>query len=157
MLSTGCIRSHEQQVAMLGSAAGIDPVKFPRRYAKLMARKGKTLDIEIMSRRQIQAVQDEEKMTRVRELAKTHCITEVEKLTGISRKRLVSLAEEHEITFPEGRGRAHLARYEVHAAKLRAYLAIGLTRREAIKASELDPRIFKKVCQQFEIQFPETR
>lgn len=23
MLSTGCIRSHEQQVAMLGSAAGI--------------------------------------------------------------------------------------------------------------------------------------
>ncbi|CAN7661045.1 hypothetical protein LJR232_005019 [Aquipseudomonas alcaligenes] len=157
MLSTGCIRSHEQQVAMLGSAVGIDPERFPRRYELAKAR-GELKELERAERERTKqekrAEEDRSLVAEVRKLAKSYHNAEVARLLGIERKRLARLAEEYGICFPDGRTGQLLIKHEVHAEKLKAYLAIGLTKHEARRASGLSFGMFKRVCARFDINFP---
>lgn len=164
MLSTGCIRNHQQQVAMLGSASGIDPLRFPRRYALAKARgelkkhlKALALADGKMTPQERRYEEAMEKLELIRELAQRYSVSGVAKAVGIDRKRLALFALDHEIEFQDGRNTDHLERYEVHREKLEAYLAIGLTRLEARRASRLTDGVFLRVCKHFNLQFPEKR
>ncbi|GJN50807.1 hypothetical protein [Pseudomonas tohonis] len=164
MLSTGCIRNHQQQVAMLGSAAGIDPERFPRRYALAKARGElkKYLKDQSLADRQPtpQERRYEEamaKLPKIRELAQRYAVSTVAEMVGIDRKRLALFALDHGIEFQDGRNKEHLERYAVYGEKLQAYLAIGMTRLEARRASRLTDGVFLRVCKHFNIVFPEKR
>ncbi len=162
MLSTGCIRNHQQQVAMLGSAAGIDPERFPRRYALAKARGELKKHLKDLADRQPtqQERRYEEtmaKLPRIRELAAHYTLTTVAEKVGIDRRRLSLFAQDHGIEFQDGRNTSRLERYEVYREKLEAYLAIGLTRLEARRASRLTDGVFLRVCKHFNLKFPEKR
>lgn len=91
--------SHAEQQAMLGSAAALDPVKFPRRAALAKARE-KHLPRPVMATQQAQR----DRITPiVAELAKTMSISQVEKETGHSRTLLQRIAAENGFAFAQMR------------------------------------------------------
>lgn len=164
MLSTSCIRSHEQQVAMLGSASGIDPERFPRRYALAKARGELKKHLKALALADRQPTPQERrheeamaKLPMIRELAASYTLTTVAEKVGIDRRRLALFAQDHGIEFQDGRNTHHLERYKAYGEKLQAYLAIGLTRLEARRASRLTDGVFHRVCKHFNLQFPEKR
>lgn len=149
---------------MLGSAAGIDPDRFPRRYALAKARGELKKHLKDQSLADRQPTPQERryeeamaKLPKIRELAARYTVTTVAEMVGIDRKRLALFALDHGIEFQDGRNNSHLERYKVHREKLQAYLAIGLTRLEARRASRLTDGVFLRVCKHFNIVFPEKR
>jgi hypothetical protein len=93
-------RSHAEQLAAVGSAVGIDPEKFPRRYALMNAR-GKVPSL--MPKKPTTADRQREVRERIlpiaRELAKTMHLAEAARQLKVSTNILARLAEEHGFSF----------------------------------------------------------
>ncbi|MNF77228.1 hypothetical protein D3C84_593680 [compost metagenome] len=93
-------RSHAEQLAAVGSAVGVDPKKFPRRYALMRAR-GKVpspiQDEPTIAERQREL--RERILPEVRELAKTMYLAEAARHINVSTRILARLAEEHGFSF----------------------------------------------------------
>lgn len=90
--------SHAEQQALLGSATQLDPHKHPRRYAALQAKQkirqgtGQTLlERQRAARDQV--------VPKIRELAKTMCVTEVAREVGLHRKQVAQIGEEYFFEF----------------------------------------------------------
>ncbi|WP_330114107.1 hypothetical protein SA496_15680 [Pseudomonas sp. JS3066] len=95
---------------------------------------------------------------QVRELAETLNISQIAAKLGVSRRMLDTIGRDFNITFkpaPTGAQLAAMARDKVFAERLGAFLKIGLTRRQALMASELDYRVFNRICKTYGLQFPE--
>ncbi|WP_036997132.1 hypothetical protein [Metapseudomonas resinovorans] len=96
---------------------------------------------------------------QVRVLAETLNISQIAARLGVSRRMLDTIGREFKITFkpaPTGAQLAAMARDKVFAERLGAFLKIGLTRRQALLRSELDYRVFNRVCKTYGLQFPES-
>lgn len=98
MIQSPHFRSHAEQQAVLGCAAALDPVKFPRRYAQFIAQ-GKNRPVtrghgDKFRRERAELAEG------IRELAATMTIDEAAETTGIDRKHLRLIADENGIVFP---------------------------------------------------------
>lgn len=157
MLSSSVIKNHADQVALLGSASNIDPVKFPRRYELAMQRQ--QFDAERKKPRKVTTLerQRQDRMSllkEARQLARTCTATKAAEIMGITRHRLVRLAEDYHIVFLPSRTETRAERDAASAERIRAFLAIGLTRRQAVMRLGLGYRVFKRVCDSHGIHYP---
>ncbi|MCY1300429.1 hypothetical protein D9M70_499920 [compost metagenome] len=96
---------------------------------------------------------------QVRVLAETLNISQIAARLGVSRRMLDTIGRDFHITYkpaPTGAQLAAMARDKVFAERIGAFLKIGLTRRQALLRSELDYRVFNRVCKVYDLQFPAT-
>lgn len=97
---------------------------------------------------------------QVRELAKTLNISQIAARLGVSRRMLDTIGRDYQITYkpaPTGAQLAAMERDRVFAERLKAFHAIGLTKREACMRSGLGYAIFNRVCKAYGLQFPKSR
>ncbi|WJN60902.1 hypothetical protein [Pseudomonas sp. SO81] len=97
MIQQPHFRSHADQLAALGSAAQLDPAKYPRRAALARAR-----EKQMATRRghgdKFRQARDE-LASGIKMQATTMTLAEISRATGIDRKRLNLIAEENGFTF----------------------------------------------------------
>lgn len=157
MISMAGFSSHEQQRKALGCAAELDPRKYPRRYQLAMARGAVICDGIEQAEQESRVLSPEQLVEEMRLLARDHCQVEAAKVLGIQRTRLRIIAKREGIEFPDGRQDRHLREDAIKAKKLKAYLAVGLIRSEAVRASGLSRRVFRRICEAYGIEFPTSR
>ncbi|MFG5864441.1 hypothetical protein [Metapseudomonas sp. CR1201] len=94
---------------------------------------------------------------QVRELAKTLNISQIAARLGVSRRMLDTIGRDFQITFkaaPTGAQLAAMERDRIFADRLRAFLDIGLTKRQACMRSGMGYKIFNRVCKAYGLSFP---
>ena len=93
----------------------------------------------------------------VRELAQTLNISQIATRLGVSRRMLETIGRDYHSTFkpaPTGAQLAAMERDRVFAERIKAFIAIGLTKRQACMRSGLGYKIFLRVCKAYDLQFP---
>lgn len=97
---------------------------------------------------------------QIRELAKTVGVSEAERITGHSRRKLSYMADKHGFEFKDdsaknwGKGRLLTAdQLQKHAERLRAFRDIGLSRKQAATKAGIAYRTFQRICDEFDISF----
>lgn len=99
MLKQPSFTSHAQQQALLGCATNIDPDKHPRRFAAIQAKRKAQAKTEKMSLHEKQRLLRDQLAPKVKELAKTMCISEVARELGACRRMIARIGEEHFFDF----------------------------------------------------------
>lgn len=159
MLSSSVIRNHSDQVALLGSATTIDPIKFPRRYELAMQRQ--KFDSERKKPKKVTTLerQRHDRMGLLKEarlLSRDHTLTQAAEVMGVQRCRLARIAEDYNLQFLPGRNEVRAELFAAAAERIRAFLAIGITRRQAIMRLGLGYRTFGRVCKAHDIDYPDS-
>lgn len=96
-----------------------------------------------------------EQITSVKAMAETMRIGEVSDKTGISLRRLRSMAETHEFAFTPGPGHKHTpAELAAMAERIRACRDMGVPRSKTAVALSISYDTFQRVCAEFGIEFP---
>ncbi|QEY62512.1 hypothetical protein FXN65_10650 [Metapseudomonas lalkuanensis] len=112
---------------------------------------------EYMDREGRREAKRKELAPQVRELAKTLNISQIAARLGVSRRMLDTIGRDFQITFkpaPTGAQLAAMERDRVLADRLLAFIAIGLTKRQACMRSGMGYKIFNRVCKAYGLQFP---
>ena len=107
----------------------------------------------------------EKLVDQVRELSTTHTQVEVAAAVGISRKAIYNIAKEHDITFqrPTRGGANDSARLEQVAARdarlverIRAFLELGITRRQCCGRLAIGNKAFERIIKAHGIDYPKA-
>ena len=105
-------------------------------------------------------------LERIREMAPTHTQAEVVEALGISRRTLYNIAQAHNLTF---KGAAHgrltgkdreqdlEARDAKFAERIRAFLELGITRRQACGRLGIADKTFERIIADHGIDYPKAR
>ncbi|MGQ7814618.1 hypothetical protein ACUTAH_02895 [Metapseudomonas furukawaii] len=112
---------------------------------------------EYMDREGLREAKRKELAPQVRELAKTLNMSQIAAKLGVSRRMLDTIGRDYQITFkpaPTGAQLAAMERDRIFADRLRAFIAIGLTKRQACMRSGMGYKIFNRVCKAYGLQFP---
>ncbi|MDH4566147.1 hypothetical protein E8E95_05600 [Pseudomonas sp. BN414] len=94
----------------------------------------------------------------VRELAKTTNARQIAIRLGIGLTTLRTIGREYDIVFIPAKSSSQVAaenRDRAFAERLRAFLKIGLTKRQACMRSGIGYRAFNRVCKAFNLHFPD--
>lgn len=103
---------------------------------------------------------------QVRELSSTHTQVEVAAAIGISRKAIYNIAKEHDITFQRPtRGGANDAlrkeqadaRDAKYAERIRAFLELGISRRQCCGKLAIGNKAFERIIAAHGIDYPKAR
>jgi DNA invertase Pin-like site-specific DNA recombinase len=105
-------------------------------------------------------------LERIREMAPTHTQAEVVEALGISRRTLYNIAQAHNLTF-KGAARGRLtgkdreqdleARDAKFAERIRAFLELGITRRQACGRLGIANKTFERIIADHGIDYPKAR
>ena len=105
-------------------------------------------------------------LERIREMAPTHTQAEVVEALGISRRTLYNIAQAHNLTF-KGAARGRLtgkdreqdleARDAKFAERIRAFLELGITRRQACGRLGIANKTFERIIADHGIEYPKAR
>jgi DNA invertase Pin-like site-specific DNA recombinase len=105
-------------------------------------------------------------LERIREMAPTHTQAEVVEALGISRRTLYNIAQAHNLTF-RGAARGRLtgkdreqdleARDAKFAERIRAFLELGITRRQACGRLGIANKTFERIIADHGIDYPKAR
>lgn len=107
----------------------------------------------------------EKLVDQVRGLSTTHTQVEVAAAVGISRKAIYNIAKEHDITFqrPTRGGANDSARLEQVAARdarlaerIRAFLELGITRRQCCGRLAIGNKAFERIINAHGIDYPKA-
>ncbi len=107
----------------------------------------------------------EKLVDQVRGLSTTHTQVEVAAAVGISRKAIYNIAKEHDITFqrPTRGGANDSARLEQVAARdarlverIRAFLELGITRRQCCGRLAIGNKAFERIIKAHGIDYPKA-
>lgn len=107
----------------------------------------------------------EKLVDQVRGLSSTHTQVEVAAAVGISRKAIYNIAKEHDITFqrPTRGGANDSARLEQVAARdarlaerIRAFLELGITRRQCCGRLAIGNKAFERIINAHGIDYPKA-
>ena len=107
----------------------------------------------------------EKLLDQVRGLSTTHTQVEVAAAVGISRKAIYNIAKEHDITFqrPTRGGANDSARLEQVAARdarlverIRAFLELGITRRQCCGRLAIGNKAFERIIKAHGIDYPKA-
>ncbi|MEN5136129.1 MULTISPECIES: hypothetical protein [unclassified Pseudomonas] len=116
-----------------------------------------------------QDIRNQERMKqieKIREMAPTHTKAEVVDALGISRRTLYNIAQAHNLTFKDaarGRmtGKDREEQLEVRDAKfadrIRAFLKLGITRRQACGRLGIANKTFERIIANHGIDYPKAR
>lgn len=105
-------------------------------------------------------------LERIREMAPTHTQAEVVEALGISRRTLYNIAQAHNLTFKgaacgrlTGKDREQdlEARDAKFAERIRAFLELGITRRQACGRLGIANKTFKRIIADHGIDYPKAR
>ena len=105
-------------------------------------------------------------VNQVRELSSTHTQVEVAAAVGISRKAIYNIAKEHDITFQcPTRGGANDAlrkeqadaRDAKYAERIRAFLELGISRRQCCGKLAIGNKAFERIIAAHGIDYPKAR
>ena len=107
-----------------------------------------------------------QQLERIREMAPTHTQAEVVEALGISRRTLYNIAQAHNLTF-KGAARGRLtgkdreqdleARDAKFAERIRAFLELGITRRQACGRLGIANKTFERIIADHGIDYPKAR
>ena len=105
-------------------------------------------------------------LERIREMAPTHTQAEVVEALGISRRTLYNIAQAHNLTF-KGAARGRLtgkdreqdleARDAKFAERIRVFLELGITRRQACGRLGIANKTFERIIADHGIDYPKAR
>ena len=105
-------------------------------------------------------------LERIREMAPTHTQAEVVEALGISRRTLYNIAQAHNLTF-KGAARGRLtgkdreqdleSRDAKFAERIRAFLELGITRRQACGLLGIANKTFERIIADHGIDYPKAR
>lgn len=105
-------------------------------------------------------------LERIREMAPTHTQAEVVEALGISRRTLYNIAQAHNLTF-KGAARGRLTgkdreqdletRDAKFAERIRAFLELGITRRQACGRLGIANKTFERIIADHGIDYPKAR
>jgi DNA invertase Pin-like site-specific DNA recombinase len=105
-------------------------------------------------------------LERIREMAPTHTQAEVVEALGISRRTLYNIAQAHHLAF-KGAARGRLtgkdreqdleARDAKIAERIRAFLELGITRRQACGRLAIANKTFERIIADHGIEYPKAR
>ena len=105
-------------------------------------------------------------LERIREMAPTHTQAEVVEALGISRRTLYNIAQAHNLTL-KGAARGRLtgkdreqdleARDAKFAERIRAFLELGITRRQACGRLGIANKTFERIIADHGIDYPKAR
>ncbi|MFJ4542988.1 hypothetical protein ACIP1X_05210 [Pseudomonas sp. NPDC088885] len=105
-------------------------------------------------------------LERIREMAPTHTQAEVVEALGISRRTLYNIAQAHNLTF-KGAARGRLTgkdreqdletRDAKFAERIRAFLELGITRRQACGRLAIANKTFERIIADHGIDYPKAR
>jgi DNA invertase Pin-like site-specific DNA recombinase len=105
-------------------------------------------------------------LERIREMAPTHTQAEVVEALGISRRTLYNIAQAHNLTF-KGAARGRLtgkdreqdleARDAKFAERIRDFLELGITRRQACGRLGIANKTFERIIADHGIDYPKAR
>ena len=105
-------------------------------------------------------------LERIREMAPTHTQAEVVEALGISRRTLYNIAQAHNLTF-KGAARGRLtgkdreqdleSRDAKFAERIRAFLELGITRRQACGRLGIANKTFERIIADHGIDYPKAR
>lgn len=105
-------------------------------------------------------------LERIREMAPTHTQAEVVEALGISRRTLYNIAQAHNLKF-KGAARGRLtgkdreqdleARDAKFAERIRAFLQLGITRRQACGRLGIANKTFERIIANHGIDYPKAR
>ena len=107
-----------------------------------------------------------QQLERIREMAPTHTQAEIVEALGISRRTLYSIAQAHDLTFKgAARGRLtgkdreeHLeARDAKFAERIRAFLELGITRRQVCGRLGIANKTLERILANHDIDYPKAR
>lgn len=119
-------------------------------------------DIEREERARVKAALVE----RIKGLAETMTQTEVHQLTGINRRKLLTLSNDYDFSYqkPERSGAYDSDRLEQMAARdarlaerIRAYLELGITRRQCCGRLAIGNKAFERIIAAHGIDYPKAR
>ncbi|WP_460156256.1 hypothetical protein [Pseudomonas sp. S2_H10] len=108
----------------------------------------------------------ERMVDQVRGLSSTHTQVEVAAVVGVSRKAIYSIAKEHGITFQRPtRGGANDAlrkeqadaRDAKYAERIRAFMELGITRRQCCGKLAIGNKAFERIITAHGIDYPKAR
>lgn len=102
MISQPRFASHAEQQAMLGTAAVLDPDKYPRRAALAKARSKQPGNGRPGTLIANQRAERERLVPIVAHMAKTMSVTEIARQLNRSRRYLERIAEDNQFTFVKG-------------------------------------------------------
>lgn len=103
---------------------------------------------------------------QIRQMAPTHTQSEIVEALGINRRKLYEIAQDHGLTFKQpSRGGAHdphrsdamKARYAKLADRIRAFLELGITRRQACGKLAIANKTFERILEEHGIDYPKVR
>ncbi|AZF37746.1 hypothetical protein C4J88_2966 [Pseudomonas sp. R4-39-08] len=103
---------------------------------------------------------------QIRQLGVTHTQTEVAAALGVSRRLIYNHAARHDITFkaPTRGGARNLLRKEVDegrdaklAERIRAFLELGISRRQCCGKMEIGNKAFERIIAAHGIDYPKAR
>ena len=107
-----------------------------------------------------------QQLERIREMAPTHTQAEIVEALGISRRTLYNIAQAHDLTFKgAARGRLtgkdreeHLeARDAKFAERIRAFLELGITRRQVCGRLGIANKTLERILASHGIDYPKAR
>ena len=107
-----------------------------------------------------------QQLERIREMAPTHTQAEIVEALGISRRTLYNIAQTHDLTFKgAARGRLtgkdreeHLeARDAKFAERIRAFLELGITRRQVCGRLGIANKTLERILANHGIDYPKAR
>ena len=107
-----------------------------------------------------------QQLERIREMAPTHTQAEIVEALGISRRTLYNIAQTHDLTFKgAARGRMtgkdreeHLeARDAKFAERIRAFLELGITRRQVCGRLGIANKTLERILANHGIDYPKAR
>lgn len=104
-----------------------------------------------------------EMVARVSELSKTMTRNEVMALTDLSRHKLYRITEENNLTFkldPAGSfhpNKIDVARDAKNAERIKAFMEIGISRRQCRERLEIGVKGFDRILRTYEIDYPKRQ
>ncbi|MGN8276632.1 hypothetical protein [Pseudomonas sp. SMN5] len=114
-------------------------------------------------------IRHQERMRQVetiRSMAATHTQSEVVEKLGVSRRKLYNIAQEHGLTFKRPtRGGANDAHRQEHmkardakfAERIRAFLELGITRRQVCGKLGIANKTLERILEEHGIDYPKAR
>ena len=103
---------------------------------------------------------------KIREMVPTHTQAEIVDALGISRRTLYGIAKDHDLTFKrparlrsggEGRNKNLEERDAKFAERIRAFLELGITRRQACGRLGIANKTFERILATHRIDYPKAR
>ncbi|WP_434695212.1 hypothetical protein J3P89_18355 [Pseudomonas sp. Z1-14] len=114
-------------------------------------------------------IRQQERMKQIetiREMAPTHTQSQIVEILGISRRKLYNIAQEHDLTFKRPtRGGANDAHRKEHmeardakfAERIRAFLEIGITRRQVCGKLGIANKTLERILATHGIDYPKAQ